>query len=242
MEPVTLLTLDELTERVGMSVRNVRFYTSKGLVPPPMRRGPVRLLHRRPRRPAGAGAGAAGPRLHALGDREVRRRDPRRRHARGHRAAPHHARAVGGGLPVEMSRAELERRAGRDLDRRRARHAGGTRRRAPAASAAGTRCRSPSSRSASACSTSASRSRRRSPRPTCTPRHGRAIAKELYELFRTMVWPVYKRAGRLARDGPRGRRAAQAAVDRRPWCRRTRPGWTRPDARTSPSAAGDECR
>ncbi len=34
-----LLTLEELTERVGTSVRNVRFYTSKGLVPPPIRRG-----------------------------------------------------------------------------------------------------------------------------------------------------------------------------------------------------------
>lgn len=33
------LTLEALTERVGMSVRNVRFYTSKGLVPPPLRRG-----------------------------------------------------------------------------------------------------------------------------------------------------------------------------------------------------------
>src|SRR3954470_22714074 len=36
---VTLLTLEELTERVAMSVRNVRFYTTKGLVPPPIRRG-----------------------------------------------------------------------------------------------------------------------------------------------------------------------------------------------------------
>lgn len=34
-----LLTLEELTARVGMSVRNVRFYTTKGLVPPPIRRG-----------------------------------------------------------------------------------------------------------------------------------------------------------------------------------------------------------
>ena len=34
-----LLTLDELTERVGMSVRNIRFYTTKRLVPPPLRRG-----------------------------------------------------------------------------------------------------------------------------------------------------------------------------------------------------------
>src|SRR4029077_14143371 len=36
---VTLLTLEELTDRVGMSVRNIRFYTTKGLVPPPIRRG-----------------------------------------------------------------------------------------------------------------------------------------------------------------------------------------------------------
>jgi DNA-binding transcriptional MerR regulator len=38
-EPTGLMTLDELTRRVEMSVRNVRFYTSKGLVPPPIRRG-----------------------------------------------------------------------------------------------------------------------------------------------------------------------------------------------------------
>ncbi|MDV3296334.1 MAG: MerR family transcriptional regulator [Brachybacterium paraconglomeratum] len=34
-----LMTLEELTSRVGMSVRNIRFYTTKGLVPPPIRRG-----------------------------------------------------------------------------------------------------------------------------------------------------------------------------------------------------------
>ena len=34
-----LLTLEELTERVGLSVRTVRFYTTKGLVPPPVRHG-----------------------------------------------------------------------------------------------------------------------------------------------------------------------------------------------------------
>jgi DNA-binding transcriptional MerR regulator len=34
-----LMTLDELTKRVGMSVRTVRFYTTRGLVPPPIRRG-----------------------------------------------------------------------------------------------------------------------------------------------------------------------------------------------------------
>ncbi|HYH33728.1 MAG TPA: MerR family transcriptional regulator [Nocardioides sp.] len=34
-----LLTLQQLTTRVGLSVRTVRFYTTRGLVPPPMRRG-----------------------------------------------------------------------------------------------------------------------------------------------------------------------------------------------------------
>lgn len=34
-----LMTLDELCARVGLSVRNVRFYTSRNLVPPPLRRG-----------------------------------------------------------------------------------------------------------------------------------------------------------------------------------------------------------
>ena len=37
--PRDWLTLEELTDRVGMSVRNVRFYTTRGLVPPPIRRG-----------------------------------------------------------------------------------------------------------------------------------------------------------------------------------------------------------
>ncbi len=37
--PPGWLSLEELTERVGMSVRNIRFYTSRGLVPPPIRRG-----------------------------------------------------------------------------------------------------------------------------------------------------------------------------------------------------------
>ncbi|QIK75018.1 MerR family transcriptional regulator [Nocardioides piscis] len=37
--PQVLLSLEELTERVGMSVRNIRFYTSKCLIPPPLRQG-----------------------------------------------------------------------------------------------------------------------------------------------------------------------------------------------------------
>jgi DNA-binding transcriptional MerR regulator len=39
-EPSTpLIGLDELSARVGMSVRTIRFYTTKGLVPAPIRRG-----------------------------------------------------------------------------------------------------------------------------------------------------------------------------------------------------------
>ena len=98
VEGVTLppdwLSLDELTERVGMSVRNVRFYTSRGLVPPPDPPRPVGVLLRRPRRPARAGAGPAEPRLHAGGHREVRRRHPGVGDARGHRPAPDDAGAL----------------------------------------------------------------------------------------------------------------------------------------------------
>jgi len=38
-EPPSLMTLQELTRTVGLSVRTVRFYTTRGLVPPPIRRG-----------------------------------------------------------------------------------------------------------------------------------------------------------------------------------------------------------
>jgi len=40
LEPgAALLTLADLTSRVGLSVRTVRFWTTRGLVPPPVRRG-----------------------------------------------------------------------------------------------------------------------------------------------------------------------------------------------------------
>lgn len=39
--PEGWLTLAELVERTGVTVRNVRFYTSRGLLPPPIRRGRV---------------------------------------------------------------------------------------------------------------------------------------------------------------------------------------------------------
>ncbi len=39
--PDGLLTVDELSSRVGMTVRTLRFYASRGLMPPPVRRGRV---------------------------------------------------------------------------------------------------------------------------------------------------------------------------------------------------------
>jgi len=35
------LTVDELSTRVGMTVRTLRFYAGRGLIPPPIRRGRV---------------------------------------------------------------------------------------------------------------------------------------------------------------------------------------------------------
>ena len=177
---------------------------------------PLGLLHPRPRRAARAGAGAAEPRLHAGRDREVRRPHPARRHPGGHRPAAHDARAVAG------------RGAGRDVPRR-ARPA-----RRPHARPTTTSTRSrrlgivlrtkrgryqvavsqlsvglglldlgfPTEAALAAADVYAA--------------HGRQIAQELYELFRTKVWPVYKESGASPGAGARGRRAAQAAVDREP--------------------------
>ena len=190
-----LLTLEELTNRVGMSVRNVRFYTTKGLVPPPDPTRPVRLLLPRPRGPPGAGAGAAEPRLHAVGDRAVRRGHPRRRHPRGHRAAPHHARAVAGrpaGRDVPRGPGEAGRPPAHPQGHRhacRARHRLRHRRRPLP------RGGLPARPSASACSISASRSRPPRAAAEVYTKHGQEIAHELYDVFRRLVWPVYQESG-----------------------------------------------
>jgi DNA-binding transcriptional MerR regulator len=192
--PVTLLTLDELTARVGMSVRNVRFYTTKGLVPPPLRRGRsgfytadhvARLqlvqelqshgftLSAIERYVAGIPADAS-PEDIAL-----------------HRTmlAPWMADSR-----EELSRAELERRSGRSLD------AGALE------TLAALGVVHPCGRGRFQVSMSqlgvglglldlgypieAARAAAQ-----VYAVHGRAIAEELYELFRTEVWPVYKEQG-----------------------------------------------
>ncbi len=193
-ENVELLTLDELTTRVGMSVRNVRFYTTKGLVPPPIRRGRsgyysadhvARLelvqelqahgftLSAIERYVAGIPADAS-PEDIAL-----------------HRTmlAPWQADS-----PVEMSRSDLDKRAGRTLGDD------------DLATLAALRivARTPRGRYEVAVSqlsvglglldlgfpTEAALAA-----ADVYAQHGRQIAKELNELFRTMVWPAYKESG-----------------------------------------------
>ena len=194
VEPVTLLTLEELTERVGMSVRNIRFYTTKGLVPPPIRRGRsgyytadhvARLqlvqelqghgftLSAIERYVAGIPAGAS-PEDIAL-----------------HRAmlAPWMADSW-----EELSRAELDQRAGRvlstaDLETLAALgvvEAAGRGQVRVSMSQLGVGLGLldlgyPIEAARAAAQVYAA--------------HGRAIAEELYELFRTKVWPVYKEQG-----------------------------------------------
>ncbi len=194
VEPVTLLTLDQLTERVGMSVRNIRFYTTKGLVPPPLRRGRsgyytvdhvARLqlvqelqghgftLSAIERYVAGIPADAS-PEDIAL-----------------HRTmlAPWMADSR-----EELSRGELERRAGRTLDA----HALETLEALGVVYPCG-RGRFQVSMSQLGVGLGlldlgypieAARAA-----AEVYAAHGRAIAEELYELFRTRVWPVYKEQG-----------------------------------------------
>ncbi len=192
--PVTLLTLDELTERVGMSVRNIRFYTSKGLVPPPLRRGR-----------SGFYTADHVARLQLVQELQ------------GHGFTLSAIERYLAGIPAdaspedvalhrtmlapwmadsheELPRAELERRAGRVLE------AGDL----ETLEALGVV--RPSGRGHFQVSMSqlgvglglldlgypieAARAA-----AEVYAAHGRAIAEELYELFRTKVWPVYKEQG-----------------------------------------------
>jgi DNA-binding transcriptional MerR regulator len=191
---VTLLTLGELTERVGMSVRNVRFYTTKGLVPPPIRRGR-----------SGYYSADHVARLELV------------RELQGHGFTLSAIEKYVAGIPADASpedlalhrtmlapwmadawedstRTELERRAGRRLDPEdlATLQALGVLR-------PGVRGRFRVSRSQLGVGLGlldlgypieAARAA-----AEVYAAHGRAIAEELYELFRTKVWPVYKEQG-----------------------------------------------
>jgi DNA-binding transcriptional MerR regulator len=192
-----LLTLEELTTRVGMSVRNVRFYTSKGLVPPPLRRGRSgfytadhvsRLELVRELQSHGFTLSAIEKYLAAVPE------DATPEQIALHRTmlAPWQAEAV-----VELSSAELDARAGRSLtpDDLQLLRALGIVRRLDEDSWAVTATQLavgvglielgfPTETAVAAAEVYA--------------RHGREVAEELNDLFRTQVWPAYKEAGASA--------------------------------------------
>jgi DNA-binding transcriptional MerR regulator len=192
--PVTLLTLEELTARVGMSVRNIRFYTSKGLVPPPLRRGRsgyytsdhvarLQLVQEL----QGHGFTLSAIEKYVAGIPA----DATPEDIALHRTmlAPWMADS-----PEEMSRADIERRAGRSVsaDDLETLQALGV--------------LAPCGRGRFRVSVSQLGvglglldlgypiEAARAAHEVYTA-HGRAIAEELYELFRTRVWPVYKEQG-----------------------------------------------
>lgn len=193
-EAPELLTLDDLTSRVGMSVRNVRFYTTKGLVPPPIRRGR-----------SGYYTVDHVARLELVQELQS--------HGFTLSAIEKYVASIPAGaspediamhrtmlapwmpsMPTTMDRAELEHRTGRtltdqDLDTLAALGVIGQadRGRYPVAVSqlsVGLGLLDlgfPVEAAHAAAEVYAS--------------HGRAIAEELHELFRTMIWPVYKESG-----------------------------------------------
>ncbi len=198
-KPEELLTLEDLTTRVGMSVRNIRFYTTKGLVPPPIRRGRSgyytpdhvsRLELVRELQTHGFTLSAIEKYLAAVPE------DATPEQIALHRTmlAPWQAEAT-----VDMTTEELVSRAGRDLDADDLRLLQALRILRP--SEVGRGCWSvtptqlavgvgllelgfPTEAAVAAAEVYA--------------RHGRQVAEELNELFLTQVWPAYKEAGASA--------------------------------------------
>lgn len=192
-----LLTLEELTTRVGMSVRNVRFYTSKGLVPPPIRRGRsgyytadhvARLELVRELQTHGFTLSAIERYLAAVPE------DASPEQVALHRTmlAPWQAEAT-----VLLSTDELAARAGRDLGEDDLRMLEALRIVTPAGR--GHWCVTPTQLAVGVglidlgFPTEAAVAA-----AEVYARHGRAVAEELGELFRTQVWPAYKEAGASA--------------------------------------------
>ena len=189
-----LLTLDELTNRVGLSVRNVRFYTTKGLVPPPIRRG--RSGYYTPDHVARLELvqelQSHGFTLSAI-ERYLSRIPP---DASPEDLALHRTMLAPwqSESPEEMTRAQLDRRTNRTL----------TDEELDTLSALGIVMRTKRGRYQVAVSqltvglglldlgfpTEAAVAA-----ADVYAEHGRQIAKELNDLFRTMVWPAYKESG-----------------------------------------------
>ncbi len=184
------LTLEELCARIGMSVRNVRFYTSRGLVQPPIRQGRqgfysadhvarLELVSELQSHGFTLAAiekyvasipAAASPEDVAL-----------------HRAmlAPWSA-----DLPVEMTRSELAERTGRDIS--------DTDLRTLSALGIVTGSSDPYRVATSQLSVGLNLLELGFPTEAAVAagqvylRHGRQMATELNEIFKTLVWPAYK--------------------------------------------------
>jgi len=189
-----LLTLDELTNRVGMSVRNIRFYTTRGLVPSPIRRGRsgyytpdhVARLELVQELQSHGFTLAAIERYVAKIPASATPED-----IALHRTmlAPWQAE-----MPIEMTKSELDKRTGRSLSDDEL----------ATLAALGIVLRNKRGRYQVALSqlgvgiglldlgfpTEAAVAA-----SDVYAAHGRQIAEELYELFRTMVWPAYKESG-----------------------------------------------
>ena len=189
-----LLTLDELTRRVGISVRNVRFYTTKGLVPPPIRRGRsgyysadhVARLELVQELQSHGFTLAAIEKYVANIPRDASPEDIALQRTM---LAPWQHES-----PIEMTRAELDQRAGRRLTDEDLTTLGALGVLFPAR-------RNRYQVAVSQLSVGLGLLDLGFPTEAALAAadvyaaHGRAIAEELYEVFRTKAWPVYKESG-----------------------------------------------
>ena len=189
-----LLTLDALTARVGMSVRNVRFYTTRGLVPPPIRRGRsgyysadhvARLELVQELQGHGFTLSAIERYVARIPDRAT----PEDIALHRTMLAPWHAQH-----PTRLTRTELGRRAGRALDDDDLETLEALGVVTPVG--VGRYDVSVSQLSVGVglldlgYPVEAARAAAK-----VYAEHGRAIAEELYEVFRTQVWPHYRESG-----------------------------------------------
>jgi len=188
-----MIGLAALTERVGMSVRTIRFYTSRGLVPPPVRRGRsgyytadhvARLELVRELQAHGFTLAAIEKYVARIPDAAT----PETIALHRTMLAPWMA-----DLPETMTRQELVRRAGRPLSE-------------PDLEALGALgivqpvdgrfqvALAHLSVGVSLLDLGIPVEAARAAQQIFTA-HGRAIAEELTDLFRTQLWPVYKEGG-----------------------------------------------
>lgn len=189
-----LLTLEELTNRVGMSVRNVRFYTTKGLVPPPIRHGRsgyytpdhvARLELVRELQTHGftlsaiEGYLAGIPEGASPGDIALRRS----------MLAPWQA-----DRPVELTRAELEQRSDRRLSEEDLEILDALGIVVPLGKRAYAVALSQLTVGLDVLDLGYPLEAARAAGEIYR-RHGQEIAHELYDVFRRMVWPVYRESG-----------------------------------------------